>query len=486
MKKQLACLFGLAAALGLLKSLSLQGSISDDTRYLHHHVSEHSDHLSCVRNPALCTHTHDEGSVYRGSRGDGGGLSHLPSDPAAAAHGNEPPAVSQRANSDDVWAPLGRPSVDDLSKPAVCPDKYLTVNTHTWGRHHNQLQSVMHALVLARLTGRTFVVGHFRHAKRWYDVRDFYSFEAIAKRFCVVDHAEAARRLRGETNIACLGQTIDDTPFGKAIGGKKCRHGSFPKAFENARFKEFVARGVEALGHADVRGAKIVNLSGQLAFYARPGLRLMGVAYGLLQPSPEVAAEVRRFQREAFGVHASDADSASEYVAIHLRYREGTCLAELERDFAASFHITPELLASLREQCTVNYAYVTRTLRAALGDADAAIPGVEPNRFHHPAFLASDHQNKSAEEDFTSRGALLYSGKFGTQEIGGLSGLATDYFLLRGGMVFVGNTASSVSQNSCFGRLLDRPWSKACAGWNYTLLTEMVTTAVGDMVPPHA
>ena len=55
-------------------------------------------------------------------------------------------------------------------------------------------------------------------------------------------------------------------------------------------------------------------------------------------------------------------------------------------------------------------------------------------------------KNNTNTQDLISRGALPYTGKFHTNEVGGLSGLATDYFILRHGHVFVGNTASSVSQ----------------------------------------
>eukprot|EP01061_Rhynchopus_euleeides_P018843 TRINITY_DN31070_c0_g2_i1.p1 TRINITY_DN31070_c0_g2~~TRINITY_DN31070_c0_g2_i1.p1 ORF type:complete len:476 (+),score=123.87 TRINITY_DN31070_c0_g2_i1:44-1429(+) len=416
--------------------------------------------------PPLLECLHDRSKCGGGAAGHAAANSNAASGQGAGDEGEGRHIEDDASLPPDPWVPPMHIPVG--FKPAQCPDKYLTVNTHTWGRHHNQLQSVIHALVAAHLLNRTFVIGHFRHAKRWYDVQDFYSFAELEKHFCVIHHSRAAERLRGERDIHCMGQIIEDTPLGKGIRGK-CRRQGFGKSFDNAKFKHHVASAVSQLTSAAVVQSRVVNLSGQLAFYMRPGLRLMSFAYGLLRPSPEVQAEVTRFVQDAYG-------KGTDYIAIHLRYREGTCHKELESDFLASFKIDDTLLQQLHEQCRVNYAYTKRTLQASLGSA-ASVPGADPNMLPFPAFLASDHQNKTAEQDLTSRGALPYQGKFGTQEIGGLSGLATDYFLLRGGHVFVGNTASSVSQNTCFGRLLTMPWRRACAGWNYALLTEMTETA---------
>ncbi|CUG87096.1 Hypothetical protein, putative [Bodo saltans] len=51
--------------------------------------------------------------------------------------------------------------------PAKCPHKYLFVNTHTYGRHHNQLQEMMHLAAWAQRLGRTAVLGWFRFSRRW-------------------------------------------------------------------------------------------------------------------------------------------------------------------------------------------------------------------------------------------------------------------------------------------------------------------------------
>eukprot|EP00755_Sulcionema_specki_P001079 Sspe_Gene.25880::Locus_10507_Transcript_1_1_Confidence_1.000_Length_1479::g.25880::m.25880 len=365
----------------------------------------------------------------------------------------------------DKWSPPGPPP----PRPETCPSRFVTVNTHTWGRHHNQLQSTIHAILTAHLLNRTFIIGHFRHAKQWHEATELYGFSRLSKHFCIVDAQTAHRMLGTDRSITCFGQHIHDTPVGKRLG-LRCRslHHSVPKNFALSVFREVVRNALPSLVASSSR---VINLSGQLAFYLRPGLRMLSQGYGLLEPAPEVAAEVARFQREGLG--------GAEYLAIHLRYREGTCVAEIHEEFTKSFNISDRLMGELIEQCTINFGYVRRVLHDSLG---AAADGLS-TRFPYPTFLASDHQNKSAEQDFLSRGAVFYSGRYHTKEIGGLKGLSTDYFLMRGGHAFVGNSASSVSQDTCFGRLMSLPWRRACVGWRLGFFKTWAVTALASLAP---
>ena len=332
-----------------------------------------SNRLKCLRNPELCQETAGQTDVVKTA---------------------EPIVdITKFVIGEDSTLPQEEWTGNVLTVPPtfrrqVCSNKYLTVNTHTWGRHHNQLQSVMHGLLAAHILNRTFVIGHFRHAKKWYSVKDFYSFQEISKHFCVVDFSD--RKLKAIHDVHCMGQSIEETPFGKHIGAK-CKRNTFAKAFDNTKFKDFVAKAVtQFTDDPQVRGADLINLSGQLAFYMRPGLHLMSIGYGLLQPSQSVGEEVSSFIKRAFG-------EGSEFVSIHLRYREGTCFKELETDFLKSFKISDALFESLQEQCKVNHAYTKKMLALSLGTA-AAVSGVEPNAFPFPTFLASDHQNKTVEQ----------------------------------------------------------------------------------------
>ncbi|KAJ9470159.1 hypothetical protein DIPPA_32772 [Diplonema papillatum] len=360
------------------------------------------------------------------------------------------------------WSPPALPA-----RVANCPRRYLTVNPHTWGRHHNQLQTTVQGIVAAHLLNRTFVIGHFRHAKRWFDARDFYSFSELARYFCIVDIETAKKDLAGDRSVACFGQTVDEMPIGKQLH-LKCRNlGPVAKSFPIQTFKQVVREAWPKLRRA---AATVINVSGQLAFYLRPGLPLLAQAFGLLRPAKDVGDEVASFLSKTYGPNP-------RYLSVHLRYREGTCNAEIDTEFAHTFAIDAPLLDELREQCKVNSAYISKTLRASLGSSVESA-GSNPDKFPLPTFLASDHQNKTAEQELVVRGAIMYDGLYGTQEVGGLKGLATDYFLMRSGYIFIGNSASSVSQNTCFGRLLYMPWRRACAGWKTALFREMMTTDI--------
>eukprot|EP00663_Eupelagonemidae_sp_cell21sb_P005412 gene5412-biopygen9633 len=47
-----------------------------------------------------------------------------------------------------------------------------------------------------------------RHNHRWSEVRDYYSFDALARHFCVVEWPTAQRLLRGEKSVECFGQLV--------------------------------------------------------------------------------------------------------------------------------------------------------------------------------------------------------------------------------------------------------------------------------------
>ena len=96
-------------------------------------------------------------------------------------------------------------------------------------------------------------------------------------------------------------------------------------------------------------------------------------------------------------------------------------------------------------------------------------------------FVASDHQNATLDAVFAAKGALAYSGRWHTKELGGLEGLAVDYFTLRAAHTFVGNTISSVSQNVCYARLA-RPFDTACAGWRCSLIASTLSETPSYML----
>eukprot|EP01065_Artemidia_motanka_P052236 TRINITY_DN9373_c1_g1_i1.p1 TRINITY_DN9373_c1_g1~~TRINITY_DN9373_c1_g1_i1.p1 ORF type:complete len:472 (+),score=130.56 TRINITY_DN9373_c1_g1_i1:168-1583(+) len=462
--------FGLAAVAGLVLLLLLAG-VTVFQPQIHQPPpvpgTGKTVQLSCVRDPSLCGTAAPKLAV-----GTPEPTRERPQQPP------QPPTFRISAATDlppDPWEPPGPPAWF-AQRRKRCPGRFLTVNTHTWGRHHNQLQSTILALLAAQLLNRTFILGSFRHNHQWTDVREIYSFAELQKAFCVIDLPTAVRLLRHEKQVECFGQVIHDMPIGKQLK-TKCRNGFGPvdRFFDQHKFKEVVA---DALPHLIASTARIINLSGQLAFFMRPGLRLMSQGFGLLRPAPEVSEELRRFTGAAFG-------DQTDYLGIHLRYREGQCMNEVQSDFQKVFNISSDLMAKMEEQCTINYRYADRVFRETLG-ASVMDARPDPNRFCCPTFFASDHQNKTAEKDFLNRGATPYKGRYHTFELGGLKGLSSDYFMLRDSYAFIGNSASSVSQDVCFARLMTRPWRRACSGWHDGFFRNFANTALAELVPPEA
>eukprot|EP00756_Hemistasia_phaeocysticola_P058376 Hpha_TRINITY_DN35000_c0_g1::TRINITY_DN35000_c0_g1_i1::g.82723::m.82723 len=467
---------GLSVIAGLVLALLWSGvGIFQPQIQVEHHQPARRPQIECVRNPALCAEQRagPAGSVSsRGTPEPSPAVAEASSVEEAVEGGRKIPMDDDLPP--DPWQPPGDP-VWFQERRKRCPARFLSVNTHTWGRHHNQLQSTVLGLLAAQLLNRTFVLGHFRHNHHWLEARDFYDFSQLQRHFCVIDYHTAVRLLKGERSVECFGQVIHDMPLGK-YGRMKCTNGFGPvdRFFHMHEFRKVVS---EALPHMMASTARVINLSGQLAFFLRPGLKLMSQGFGLLRPAADVAEDTERFRNVTFG-------PGSEYLAVHLRYREGQCMNEIQSDFQRTFNISEELLERMQEQCTINYRYADRTLQESLGPKAMSVRA-DPNRFCCPTFFASDHQNRTAEQDFLTRGAAPYKGRYHTKELGGLKGLSADYFLLRGGHTFIGNSASSISQDVCFGRLMRLPWRRACAGWHLPFFRGFARTEMETLIPPE-
>jgi hypothetical protein len=188
----------------------------------------------------------------------------------------------------------------------------------------------------------------------------------------------------------------------------------------------------------------VVVVSGQIAFFLRPGLSEFAAIFGLLKPAPEIAAEVMAFSKQRLPGPAD-----GKLFTIHLRQRERDCLKEVREareDGGAHLHrMTPADWKVIETQCAITTKHVAALFARhglCLGSREAAV------------FLASDHENLALEKALVERGAVMYDGgRFHTREHGGLKGLAVDFFLLIRGDFFTGNQLSSITQNVCFVRL---------------------------------
>eukprot|EP00760_Papus_ankaliazontas_P015678 PhM_4_TR16661/c0_g1_i1/m.37537 len=341
---------------------------------------------------------------------------------------------------------------DDVSAiflPSHCPNKFLHVNTHTYGRHHNQLQEFVNALAWSQHLGRTYVLGYFRHNHKWADPREFYDFSQWKKHYCFLYPDEFIAIVRRQRSAGvtfrgdCYGQEFQDTPIGKATKIKCKLRPEAPKHYSTRKGLSITSYHFPSIAAST---ADLLNLSGQFGFFIRPGLEKLAHAFGLLRPSTDVAEEINAFR-------AKHLPHDKKYLALHLRHREGVCHQEM-RDVMSDLKLRDaEERSILMKQCTMPVEYVDRVVERYL-DLPAPPKTV--------VFLASDHQNMTAEDLLVKRlHARRYKGRFPTKELGGLKGLAVDFFLLTEAEWFVMNQQSSISQNACYVRL---GRGKACHG----------------------
>lgn len=326
-----------------------------------------------------------------------------------------------------------------------CPAKYIFVNTHTYGRHHNQLQEMMNLAAWADRLGRTAVLGWFRYARRWVPAEEWYNFSVIMESYCVITPDEMIQRIGRDSSpsspptSACLGQKFDDTPLKKMLRGPakmKCRLDPSVPAHYNTRNGMRITREY-FVSHISKAQETLLVLSGELAFFLRPGLVELAALFGLLEPVHNVRGIVQEFQRKNFGA------GTPTYFGIHLRRREQECLKEIHEsreDGGAGLlrDMTDEHWRIVSTQCAITVDHV----KALMSSLRLLID-------HQPMFLGSDHQDMKLEKALMERGAVMYT----SSDANGLLALSVDYFMLSEGMYFTGNQLSSITQNVCYRRL---------------------------------
>lgn len=336
-------------------------------------------------------------------------------------------------------------------RAAGCPNRFIFVNTHTYGRHHNQLQEMLNLAMWSRSLGRTAVLGWFRFDHKWTFASDLYNFTRIMESYCLITPQQMVARVKADKDLsaqknfaACFGQGVHGTPMKKAAAGLfRCRPDPTVPAHYNTRmgmnttrsyFAERVMKAAEAL----------VVVSGQIGFFMRAGLAENAAIYGLLEPSEHIRALVDTFKVATFGKRA-----LSEYFGIHLRQREKECMKEVveSREDGGSHlaHMTDDDWKIIATQCSMTVAH----LQSLMSSLNLLID-------HQPMFLGSDHQNMVLEKALVDLGASMFT----TEQ--SLTALAVDYFLMSEGRYFTGNQLSSITQNICYRRLGK---GKGCEGF---------------------
>ena len=348
-----------------------------------------------------------------------------------------------------------------------CPHKYLFVNTHTYGRHHNQLQAIMNLAIWANALGRTAVIGWFRFQHAWVYAEDVYNFTRIQQSYCMMSPQQmatrAAQRTEKKTAI-CLGQKLADTPLKKyaKISGFQCRLAPDVPAHYNTRYAMKTTKAY--LQEKILRATEdLLVVSGQIGFFLRAGLAEHAAIFGLLRPHQKTVKSVTTFLEsgvvgsaqyiEVNGLaHREQFAEQSSYFAIHLRQREQECMKEVTESHEDGGRWLQTMSADdwtvVKTQCAITVAHV-KSLMLSLGLVFDSQPP--------PMFLGSDHQNMVLERALVQHGAKMYEGN-----AAGLDGLAVDFFVMSQGKWFTGNQLSSITQNICFLRL---GTGRACDGF---------------------
>jgi hypothetical protein len=347
-------------------------------------------------------------------------------------------------------------AVRSVKRAPHCPQRYIFVNTHTFGRHHNQLQEMLNLAIWGRTFNRTAVIGWFRHNHKWTAMQELYDFHALQEQYCVITVNEFASQFGSltEKSAVCVGQKLKGNPIRNIV--RHCGLVPGVPAHYDSRFgvsstKTFLT---QIISNEDARRATFLSLSGEIAFFIRPGLLEQVAASRLVVPATHITNEAKRFATAAnlrLAVESGpDATNMRPYFALHLRQREAECMKEMKQSWLDGAAHLEDIAAFARTEIEAQCAVSVEQFNKILTSAVLRLPIPDG-----PAlFLASDHQNKVLEAALVARGARLYEGgKFHTQELGGLEGLGVDYFLLLQGDGFTGNQLSSISQNACFYRL---------------------------------
>lgn len=374
-----------------------------------------------------------------------------------ALRSHQPPHINGSKAANDVLA-LADSVVQMLrlfpsTRPSSCPNRYLFVNTHTFGRHHNQIQEFMNIVAWAKTLNRTAVIGYFRHSHKWIDPNELYDFSGIYASYCAIPataFGEEWRRLADAKTAVCLGQGTMDTPLKRYV--RKCHMVPGIPAYYDARYGATTTLTFASLlwEKKELRDATFVGLGGEIAFFLRPGLVEMAALVSRIRPTKIIADEILAFQKKQSlisSLSSEDRDGVERgYFGIHLRQREKECMKEVMNSFADGAarlqSLSSEQKSAIETQCALTVTYVEKVMATTKAKKETKL------------FLASDHENRVLEENLVTRGAVMYtSGKFHTKEHDGLQGLAVDFFMLQESQFFTGNQLSSISQNCCYARL---------------------------------
>jgi hypothetical protein len=254
--------------------------------------------------------------------------------------------------------------------------QFLYFGNH-WGRHFNQMTSLIAALVLSKMLHRTLVVPPFVfenkrvHLYDLYDARGLFTNlnEEGGSPFCILTEDEFNRLERQR-----VGMSRDSTAViaveASCISMRGIKqHPQLPRGFmfqcvesPFIKFKKNLKLFFDVVGHSSARMLTI-----PLAIYYAHALpeRVVHCPWRLLAPHPAVAKAVQLLYTDASPSHEAGSvpmrggGGGLATIGVHLRSLEGSCHARQQQ------YKSREEAQGLEQQCTMKADYVLGVARAA-------------------------------------------------------------------------------------------------------------------------
>lgn len=402
---------------------------------------------------------------------------HSPTTPIAAAGSAHRRLVvhekSMRLMDDELlWVKSRHRRIVD---PATCPRRYLLPDTRWFGRHFNQLQETMNAIMWAEDLNRTAVLGWFYSGSHSSGTSTppemLYDFSLIKRHYCVITLSEFEQRLLSDSRVGSVSQALSTLVANGWVGNQNTSAATADsdKQFATVRCYGRCLKTTDLMFTLVVplqilqctsmthitklsqlsaplkqmrNGNETISIVGSsLIFFVRRSVAENAALYGLLRPSAKVQSIVDPVLNISLG--------GCPFFGVHLRNRENTCNWSIQwtNEFLGRPFVTDKEAKQLLKQCNMQVGDVNSFFQS-YGARMGAVPG----------FIASDGQNPSLVSSLLSYGKFVRhrispSSADGLSRIASLLEVVVDAIVLSRAVVFYGNQLSSMSQSVCFMRL---------------------------------
>eukprot|EP00759_Apiculatamorpha_spiralis_P011785 PhF_6_TR19009/c0_g1_i1/m.27865 len=331
-----------------------------------------------------------------------------------------PSRPAQQIDPSDPFIAGGRPS-SSARPPPHCPDRYLYVGTK-FGRHFNQITSIIAGVVLAQEWNRTFVIPSFHQSGRRYQVQELYTF-TLQNKYCVIMEEQFLSSFSGKLGVGCIiMRGVDEIPTNP---GNRffCEKREFAKFKKNLTLVRSVSQKLNA--HRVLQIPLVIYLAPQISTHC---------VWKYVAPSSVIQKAVRTFQ-EKYTLPTNG------YSAIHLRSLEGSCSDRIREEgfLGNTQHPLPY------NMCSDNPNDIVSGIGASAG-----------TKF----FMADDRQRPKLSAGLKALGGVQMDEKF--PELSPLQSMLVEFWLLVESKTFANNPLSTLSSNVCRKRFVE---NKDCVLW---------------------